>query len=497
MTQPRILSKAGAAYFPPNFLSDTSVPRHFIGDVDPTTVGQVALGDRWYSTKPAGSTPITQPADWSTTNLPWAYTSTSDFTSRFPAGTRIVDIQTGSADFWTNLSNTVAAAGARVVVRLGAATYHLNSFRLIGTSGDVKYAFGFWFPNLQGFLGQGPDKTIIQMDPNSVSSAQLSSISAMTTAAGAPLQMGFARFDGLDSSSPVLLAGLTFRGTDQPLMTTKASDLPANVPQPCPFQGVTFYSGTFGIVDHVRFQAAAHAATSSPPFEMAGATSQRASMQYFNCEWDGRLAPEVDSAQPRRCGIWMGNNETLALHQDCWFHHSNVSRYAANDQNINSQGAYTLIRCKIEQVTNTHNVDPVYGPLLGYTNAALCGWESCNATISLTDCILSVDNSFTDNGSSQHLQFTTVTRNPQGGRLTVKGGLFKNTGFPGIDGYLSVRAITNTYWVMDGLATTMNIQDSLGNRKSAYVVSGSWPPTAASLTAAGVSPSTHFLVREA
>ena len=441
----------------------------------------------------------TQSWDWSDSNLPWAYSTTSAFTADWPSGVTVVDIQTGSPDFYTNLQNTVNAAGKRVVVRLGVGVYHLKSFRMIGSSGSPTYAFGFWFPNLQGLLGQGPDKTYVQMDAGSVNQAQLDAMSQMTSASFAPLQMGFARFDGLSSSSPVLLAGLTFRGDDQPLLTDVASDVPAYAPQPAPYNGIVIYSGSYGKVSHVRFQASGHAMTSSPPFELACISTQKGNVTFNNCEFDGRLSPDLDPARPRRCTTYMGNNESLATHTDCWFHHSNVSRYAVNDQNANTTGTYSLVRCKAEQITNTHNTDPAQNngnSLGGYTNACLFGWESCNGTINITDCIMSVDNPYTDVSISQDLQFTSVgSRDPQGGRLTVTRGVYRNTAWPTIDGYLSIRAVTGTYWYRDGFNTTMNITNDAGVRKQPYIYTASWPPSTATLNAAGVTPDTHYIVR--
>lgn len=43
-------------------------------------------------------------------------------------------------------------------------------------------------------------------------------------------------------------------------------------------------------------------------------------------------------------------------------------------------------------------------------------------------------------------------------------------------------------------ATTMRVIDSNGQRKQPYVVSG-WPASSSTLSSAGVSPETHFLVR--
>lgn len=441
--------------------------------------------------------------DWSEQNVPWAYASTSEFTEHWPSNTTIVDIQTGSNDFYTNLSNTVNANSGRIVVRLGEGVYHLNQFRMIGNSGDPTYAFGFWFPSLQGFLGQGPDKTFVQMDANSMSQAQLDTLRGMSRAGFSPNQMGLCRFDGTDPTKPVLLAGLTFRAADQNLISgfTQSDMQDLYTPQPAPHQGVMIYAGAYATLSHVRFQAAARALTSAPPFEHGNLGSSRGTIRYYFCEFDGRRSPDLDPAQPRRCGPVMVNNEELSEFNDCWFHHSNVSRYAANDQNSDSQGQYILNRCKLEQITNTQNRDPALNngnSLGGYTNASALGWESTNGTITLTDCIVSQDNTQSSGQVPMHLQLTSVgSRNPQGGRLYVHGGSYRNTGWPQLDGFVCFRISSTTYWWTDGFDTTLFVYHPNGQRLTAYNYTGTWPVSASTLSAAGITPTTHYIIRKA
>lgn len=436
--------------------------------------------------------------DWSDTNLPWAYDDESVFRATWPAGVTVVDIQTTSSDFYTNLVNTVNAAGRRVVVRLGAAVYSLKSFRMAGSSGDPTYAFGFFIPNLQGLLGRGPDKTFVQMDANSVSVAQLDKMKTMAAAAFAPLQMGLARFDGT-AASPVLLAGLTFRAADQQNLTAVGAGVSAVVPQPAPHNGVVIYPNSPAKVSYMRFQGAGRAMTSAPPFECGNISTQYAVASWNNCEFDGRRSPDLDPARPRRCGVWMGNNETLSEMTDCWFHHSNVSRYAANDENRNTQGVYRLTRCKAEQITNTQNRDPALNggaSLGGYTNATAFGWESSNATIEMNDCIVSQDNTQFSGQVPMHLQLTSVgARNPQGGRMKVVGGDYRNTGWPQLNGFVCFRIQPSTYWWTDGFDTTLAVTHRDGQRLAPYQYTGTWPPSAAQLATANVKPSTHYLIR--
>jgi hypothetical protein len=427
--------------------------------------------------------PQTQSWDWSDTNVPWDYSSTAVFTSAWPAGTTIVDLQTGGGSFYSRLTATVNAAGRRVVVRLPAGIHHLTSFNMIGSSGSPTYAFGFWHPNLQGLLGQGADQTYVQMDANSTSQAQLNDMMTMVAGpTGNPNQMGFMRFDGT-SASPILISGVTFRGDDQQMMTDGTASVKSNggiFPDPAPYCGLVFYTSSPGIISYVRFQAAGHAKLGLPPFEHANVTSQYSpSMIYTNCEMDGRLSPDLDSSQPRRCGPMMANNETLHRMTNCWLHHSLWTRYAANDQNRDTYGTYELIRTKIDHI-----------------NPSSAGWESCAATINVTDCIISTDPPVSGaNNSTYHLSLTPVgsRSNPQGGRLNVTRGTFTSTKYPTVDGYLTIRAIASMHWVTDGYSTTMKIYGANGQRKSPYVVS-SWPASSATLSAAGVNPNTHYLV---
>lgn len=438
--------------------------------------------------------------DWSESNLPWAYTNTAVFTEEWPQDVQVVDIQTGSADFFTNLTNTVNATSGRVVVRLGQGVYRLDQFRMYGSSGNPTYSFGFYIPRLQGFLGQGPDKTFVQMDANSMSQDQLDYMKTMDPQAFSPLSMGLCRFDGT-SSSPVLLAGLTFRAADQQMLTAKHANLDIAVPQPAPHNGVVLYQGSPARVSYVRFQAAGRASSSAPPFETANIGSQYGDIRYYHCEFDGRRSPDLDPARPRRCTFLMANNEDYHLVQDSWLHHSNVSRYAANDENRNTQGQYILTRSKIEHVAENRNTDPALNggnSLGGYSDPSALGWESTNGTITLTDCIVSQDNNQFQYQSTvpQHLQLTSVgSRNPQGGRFYVNGGEFRDTGWPSLSGFVRFRVATASYWWIDGLNTTLFVYHKDGQRLTPYQITGNWPPSASTLASNGITPATHYLVR--
>lgn len=452
--------------------------------------------------------------DWSDSNLPWAYTSSADWEASIPAGVPRVDIATGSADFYTNLSNTVNAAPGRVIVNLPEGVYTLNQFRTVGSSGDPTYAFGFYLPKLAGFCGAGPDKTFLEMAPNSVSTDQLDWMKTMTQASFSPLQMGLCRIDTQYNSvaAPIFLGGMTFRAGPQNPLTSVNADITNNVyvPQSAPHQGVILYSDSSrrhpdSIVTYVRFQGAGKAMTSQPPFEMANIGNQRNHITYRHCEFDGRMSPVYDATQPRKCGPIMLNGGVEQHLYDSWLHHSNVSRYAANDESVLSGTAlsnkYSLTRCKLEQITNNQNRQPPINSgnsLGGYTNASAMGWESSNAEITVTDCIVSQDNNQFSGQVPMHLQLTNTGAARSGGRLSVIGGQYRNTGWPQLDGYVCFRIQQTTSWWTDGFATTLNVRRTAGGTPlTAHVYSGTWPPTSGYLSTNGLTPETHYLVRNA
>jgi hypothetical protein len=446
--------------------------------------------------------------DFSDTNRPTAYTSVSDWESRIPSGTPRVDIQTGSSDFYTNLANTVNAATGPVLINLGVGDYVLDQFRMIGASGDPTYAFGFWFGSkFRGFTGKGYDKTFVSMKANSMSQAQLDKLSTMTQASFAPNQMGMFRIDS-SVAQPFFLGGLTIRADNQNPLTTIASDIVGvqrpTTPQPAPHQGPTIYGDSqntgAGVLSHVRFQGAGKAWMSQPPFEMANFTSARSRITFYNCDFDGRISEAYDANRPRKCVPWMGNDEFESRMFDTYLHHSNVSRYAANDEGMSTAGrVYALTRCKVDYIAETQNDGNG-----GFTNATPLGWESTNAELIITDCIVVQRNGNTGPsgaGIAQHLQVTHVgdsSSDTSGGRMRVYGGTFKQPVWTQLDGWMCIRATIPSRWVTDGYDTTMFVYpnaDGTGTRKQPWVYSGTWPPTAAQITAAGVTKDTHYLVR--
>ncbi len=468
--------------------------------------------------------------DWSDTNLPYAYAAgTKPWLDNLPSGAAtVVPIQVNaSKTFRQNLKDTIAAAPGRVIVELGEGTYTLTKdqdydsdtgeYTLFARAGSTTwerlYAFGFFDSSykLRGLVGQGPDKTIITWASNGYNSKQLTAMQTLSYSdAASPIQASIWRFDSNSgsNSTPVFIGGLTFRGTDQGLLSSYSGTLlgtsTITTPQPAPYGGIFHYANNGGRMtcSHVRFQGVGRATYSAPPFETGHVGSQRSYTKYYNCEFDGRLAAEVNATRPRRSGMVMFNNEYEGTIQDCWLHHNSLSRYAVNDENYTiSNTQYTITRCKIDHVVDNGNVDPVYGSLGGFSGYPACtGFESCMAAITLTDCIFVIDGSLGSGtwGVQNHLSLTSTGADRHGGRLMIVGGEWRCDNRTAIDGFFTLRVPSNVAWYTDGLATTLSIKDSAsGAPKTAYTVTNAQyhALTAASLASAGVTPATHYIAR--
>ena len=434
-------------------------------------------------------------------NVPWAYTSEAQFREKWPTEVTVVPLSPNGATFYDRLANTLADRVDRVVVQLEAGVYHLNSFRMAGSSGDPLYAFGFWFGRkLQGFVGRGPDKTIVQMDANSLTQQQLDAMALIPAALFSPLQLGMCRFDGAPGS-PVILSGLTFRAADQQMLTAVYRDIDIVVPQPAPHQGVVIYSGGDSIVTHARFQAAGRASFGRPPFEMANLNTQYGTHLWENVEFDGRRAKELDPAQPRRCGVVMANNETSHRMRNCWMHHSNLTRYAVNDQNRDTAGTYEVSGCQSDHISETNNVDPALNggeSLKGVGTGVQYGWESCSGVIRVTGNVIVQSSDLPKAGFGEiptPFRLTSVgSRNPVGGRFYATDNVYVWPKAPWLNGWAAIRVQTDTHWWTDGVQNTIFFEQN-GTRLLPFEYAGSWPPPQSAITAAGVAPTTHYILR--
>lgn len=455
---------------------------------DPVTFSGVGLDD-YYVEKYADD------------RVPWSITSEAQLRELWPLGVTVVPLSPLGGSFWGRIDATLAGRTDRVVIQLEEDVYHLDSFRMAGSSGDPLYSFGFWFgQKLQGFIGRGADKTVVQMDANSMTQAQLDAMALIPAASFSPLQLGMCRFDGAPGS-PVLLSGVTFRAADQQMLTAVFPDIDIVVPQPAPHQGVIIYSGSDSIVTYCRFQAAGRAAFGRPPFEMGNLGSQYGRQIWENNEFDGRRAKEIDPAQPRRCGVVMLNNETESRMVNCWMHHSNVTRYAVNDQNRDTAGSYLVQGCQSDHISETENRDPALNngeSLRGLGTGVQYGWESCSGDIRVTETVVVQSSKLPRAGYGElpiPFRLTSVgSRNPVGGRFYAVDNIYTWPGTPHLNGWAAIRVQTDTHWWTDGVQNTLHFEQD-GVRLEPFDYAGPWPPPQAVLDDAGVSPATHYILR--
>ena len=457
---------------------------------------------------------VTPPAalayDFSDDNVPWAYPADLAereelFTADWEPDVPIVTIPT-TGDFMTNVNTACNASPVPVVIRLEEAVYHLDSFELAGTSGRQDFSFGAYHGKLRGWLGLGPDKSIIQMDANSMSQAQLNLLATMDPSLFIPNAMGLALIQPTNADR-IYIAGVGFRAADQqwlPAVHPNAAALGITPNQPAPHTGVVIGADKNYTISYCALVGAGRAMYAAPPWEHANLNTQYSAGVIHHCDFDGRRHPAIDPARPRRCTIVLGNNEDSHEMRRCWMHHTNLSRYAINDQNQDTQGTYLVTECKTEFIGNG-NVDPALngGLTLGGSTAAVChGYESTKAAITFRDNIIDVNNDWMPPsgwyGKSQHIGFAHVTEstNRVGGQLYVYGGTYLNSAFPSVDGFLCIRAYPDVAWWTSGVQNTMFVYDfEGGTRKTAWNFTGTWPPTSGQIAAAGVSPETHYIIR--
>ena len=457
--------------------------------------------------------PARHPADWDDDNLPWSYTTTDAFTEGFTEGVTWTDLYTGTFaqnDLWSRITYTIAQVpgNGRVYVRIPTGVHNVTSFQTpFVIPKNPLYAFGLWFPRLSGLLGDGPDKTRIHLVANSYSQEQLDALATLNPDTFTPLGNAFARFDG--AVTPFLLGGIKFTAADQQNVTALHPNMAAKhgivVPQPAPHVGIHFEpapsNGTSEfIVNNCAFVGCARALLGQPPFECGLINSQYTKSIFRRCDFDGRRDAEVDPLRPRRSTTALVNNEKDMAFTDCHFHHSNIGRFAGNDQNKSPAALstfYNFIRCKFDHMGDEGNTDPLINggaPLGGVDTRYISpfGFESTNARIRLTDCIITQNTTYARGG----IAITQVGRNPSGGRMEVVDCVFRYEHKPYLNGFATMMIDPSTPWYTDGPATTTSVsKDETPLTCHVYPTGSSWPPTEAYITAQGLTPETHYIVR--
>lgn len=422
-----------------------------------------------------------------------------------------------SKSFVQNVYDTVNANPGRPVIDLSNSFgveewFDITEILKIGTGSNDLYAYGLWHSRLAGFVSlHGPDKTHIRLKAGAISQAQLDLMATLPKSTFSPMALGVIRLDGVASAgNRLLLGGIDFCAEDQGPITAvhsemtdnnPAGEVPVFTPQPAPHNGLVVYPESTTYMSNCRFRGFGRAVVPQPPFECSNFSTQYGYTYIRKTEFDGRLAFEVDPATPRRCNPIMLNNEYYHELVDVHIHDGNISRYAANDQNRDTNSTYILRRFKAERLSDNYNTDPAINggnTLGGWSPATLFGWESSRAQITVEDGIVIQGNSSTLNGQKPaHFQMTDVGSpqiRRQGGRFKLRNIEWHNPGAPDIDEYLIIRVGNTSYWKSDGYSTTYDIQNKDGKTLQAYEYTGTFPPTKAQLVALNKLPDTHYLV---
>jgi len=444
------------------------------------------------------------PYEWGETNDP---TEGSDDVYKvmrsWPAGLVFVDLPKNTKTLVENIKALAAFQKVAFILVLPKGFFKLFTVPLVGVSGRQDYAYALFNDKLQGFLGTGCKNTFVALAPNAISQEQLDCYATMDPRKFTPNALGMVLLQPKDKTD-VYMGGLTFVAYDQPPIKKihpELAKLGVVVPQPAPHGGVVVGQWKNLTCSYVKFQGNARALMGRPPFEHGPLGQQYGKLFINNCWFSGARDARVDPYKPRRCGSLMMNNPSEVVITDTTFRDTNVSRVAHNAENKAIDGDITFLRCSFVGIGN-QNIDPRLNggkTLGGYTNAANIGFESSASNIKILYCLMTVDNPGNDSvhGRSTHISLThTGSRNPQNGRLLVKGGVFRNKAWPVINGFLTMSISITSYWWLDGLNNTITVLATDGSRKTPWVHTGTWPPTVAQMAAAKVNSKTHYIVRK-
>lgn len=302
---------------------------------------------------------------------PWAPLAGESVDDNVPGTVNIVnysDFDTG-AGLGQTLATIRSAQSAPYYVRLPAGTFHITDFSFAAGTGQGKgyqdiNASKYW----GGLIGAGADQTFVVVDPEIMTSAQLSGVTAGNPN---PVQMMvfYAGSSGL--SIPTIFSGITFRGNFQQVISLSGLTGTA----PAPYSGINLINVKTGSrVQFCRFQGFGYAAKQSPPYELGAIQSNSSDWTLYRSEIDGRLAPEIDATQPLASGGLMWNYETSAKAIDSWLHHTRRSGFAMHDHpdNTNDVGVYYCENFTVEHCSETTDSYAGSAPV-GFANSNVEG----------------------------------------------------------------------------------------------------------------------------
>lgn len=310
---------------------------------------------------------------WSDTNQPWVLKSGESVNDNVPSGVAIKNYSDfsngGTRNFKDTMNAIRSAATAAYYVRLPAGTFHISDFSY-GASGGrgAGYQDVSGTKYFGGLIGAGADKTFLVIDPNSMDATQLAAVSAGSPS---PVQVYGIYAGSGNLPIPTIFSGITFRGNFQQSITLNGL---ATTPTPAPYVGLFMTSTKSGsFIQYCRFQGFGFAAKQSPPYETGTISSTRSNYILKRVEFDGRLAKEINSAQPVAAGGVMWNFEQNVSVVDSWLHHTRRSGWATHDHsptegtNANDNGVYYSENFQTENISDT--TDGFAGTPLGFANS--------------------------------------------------------------------------------------------------------------------------------
>ena len=283
-----------------------------------------------------GST--TADAKWTDANPPWALKASESVDDNRPAGVNVISYDSysnnGARSFGQTLAAIRTAATAPYYVRMSAGTFHVTDFSFASsTAGQGK---GYQDVNATkyfgGLIGAGADKTFVVVDPNIMTSTQYDAVASGTPS---PVAITTIYAGGSALTIPTFFSGITFRGNFQQSVTLSGLSGTA----PAPYSGLSLTSAKPGsFIQFCRFQGFAFAAKNSPPYELGAIGSTHSSYTTRRVEIDGRLAKEINAAQPVSSGGLMWNYENNVKVIDSWLHHTRRSGWAMHDHATSEGG---------------------------------------------------------------------------------------------------------------------------------------------------------------
>ncbi len=306
---------------------------------------------------------ISEPEIYSPTNNPTKIKLTESVYDNMPAGVTVVNITdySSSHELYEALQEVATTVSQPVYVQLEATNYTISTL--------VSYSTNDWRgwansnKRVMGLIGHGPDQTFITVQPTAVSSSAGARDFVLNATNSAPVSPTALYFSNDGTSVPLFISGITFRGTLQtPYGVYSAASqsyfrINQTASSPLAWNGMSIWRGNANArMQYCRFQGFGFALNTAPPFECGAINSNRCTgMTFYRCEWDGRIAAEIDSSQPRASGGLMWNKESSIFVVDSWLHHTRRSGWATNTNTGSTTEAYTGTNFQLDEIANQPN----------------------------------------------------------------------------------------------------------------------------------------------